>query len=415
MFFEELKEIYFSIRHNRVRVFLSGFGVSWGILILVLMLGAGQGFQEAVMKMFSVFAQKSMYVYGGETSQKYKNINEGAEIKFNNDYLTSLKNRYKEISLISPEVSTNVRASINEKEGVFRCIGVNNDYMKIKILKVKETGRAFNLGDVLNRRNVVIIGESVAAVLFGNREPLNRYINLNGLYYKIIGVLKNEDIFSSTEINSIYVPFTTYKQNISSTADFKILGILLNDDVDSKAFEAELRNYISHKSNFDIDDKQAVYIANYETQTSMFESLFKGLKMFTWIVGICFLISGIVGICNIMLVVVRERTNEIGIRMAVGALPKSIVNMVILESVVITFVSGVLGMIVGRVCLLIIDWMLSLSTQKLVLIEKTTFELQAVLAAIIVLVIAGIIAGLFPAIRAAQIEPVDAIRYESRE
>jgi putative ABC transport system permease protein len=410
---ETFREIYHSIRQNKVRTILSGFGISWGILILVVMLGTGEGFRDSVMNLFSVFAQKSLYVYGGRSSEKYRNIKEGQEIHFDKKYLTLLNDRYPEIEALSPETSASLFVRNEARNGMFRIIGVNEDYMKIKILRVKEGGRLFNRTDIENERNVAIIGENTETILFGKKAALTKYINISGIFFRVVGVLENDNIFSASEINSIYVPFSSYTRTINSDTKFNAFCLNLEQSADSKKFEEEMKNYIAHQSHFSINDKQALYIANFETQTSAFESLFKGLRMFIWAVGICFLISGIVGISNIMFVIVKERTNEIGIRLAVGALPGSIISLVLLESVFITTVSGLIGLVSGKGILMLIDWILTM-TKNDTFLKQTTFDLTTSFAALLILVIAGVIAGAFPAVKASTIEPVEAIRYENR-
>jgi putative ABC transport system permease protein len=202
---ETLHEIYHSIRQNKVRTILSGFGISWGILILVVMLGTGEGFRNSVMNLFSIFAQKSLYVYGGRSSEKYRNIKEGQEIRFDEKYLKLLKDRYPEIEALSPETSTSLPVQNEAKNGTFRITGVNENYMKIKILRVKEGGRLFNRTDIENERNVAIIGENTETILFGKKAAVEKYINISGIFFRVVGVLENDDIFSAAEINSIQI------------------------------------------------------------------------------------------------------------------------------------------------------------------------------------------------------------------
>jgi putative ABC transport system permease protein len=413
MSFEILREIYHSIRQNKVRAILSGFGISWGILILVVLLGTGEGFRSSVMNQFSIFAQKSLYVYGGRTSEKYRNIKEGQEIRFDAKSLKLLKNRYPEIKAVSPETSVSLSVQNEGKNGTFRITGINEDYMKIKILNVKEGGRLFNRTDIENERNVAIIGENTETILFGKKTGIEKYINISGIFFRVVGILENDNIFSATEINSVYVPYSSYTKTINSNPEFNAFCLYLEPDADSKKFEEEMRNYIAHRSHFSANDKQALYIANFETQTSAFESLFKGLRMFIWAVGVCFLISGIVGISNIMFVIIKERTNEIGIRLAVGALPASIVGLILLESIFITTISGLIGLVSGKGILMLINWLLTV-TKNDTFIKQMTFDAGTSLTALVILVIAGVIAGAFPAIKASTIEPVEAIRYENR-
>jgi len=409
---ETLLEIYHSMWSNKVRTVLSGFGIAWGILILVVLLGAGNGFQDSVMNLFSPFAQKSIYVYGGSTSMKYENIKEGKEIRFNKMFLQQLQNLYPEMEAISPEISSTLLAQNGNKSGIFKTTGIGAEYMQIRILQVKNEGRLFNRMDVENERNVAIIGENTATVLFGKEEALRKNIQMNGIFYKVIGVLKNDDMFGSYEINSIYIPFSTYLRNVNSNPEFTAFCLLLKQDIDSKKFEENLRNYASNQLQFSSEDKQAMYIANFETQTSSFESLFKGLREIIWGFGICFLISGVVGVANVMFVIVKERTNEIGIRMAVGATPGSIIQLIMFESIIITAVAGLIGLIGGKGILMFINWLLTFS-EKNMLLKQTIFDYRTALGALFVLVIAGIIAGVFPAIKASTINPIDAIRYEN--
>ena len=410
---EALREIYHSIRQNRVRAILSGFGISWGILMLVGLLGTGRGFQDSVMDMFSVFAQKSVYVYGGATSVKHKNIKEGAAIQFDMDYLRKLRIRYPEVEAISPEVAAMLPVRHEARSGVFRTVGVTADYMRIKILRAKDDGRLFNASDIRHERHVAVVGENVATGLFKNQLAVGKAINIAGAFFRVVGVLKNDDIFGASEINTVYIPYPSYLKTVNSDFRFSAFCLYLSAESDSKKFEESLRNYMAHRSDFSSADRQALYIANFETQTTAFESLFKGLRQIIWIFGLCFLVSGVVGISNIMLVVVKERTNEIGIRLAVGALPKSIVRLVLLESVAITTLSGLAGLAAGKGVLLIVNRLLAMSEENM-LMKQTSFDWLTALGALAVLVVAGVAAGAFPAVKASTIEPVDAIRYENR-
>lgn len=411
---EAIQEVFSSIRHNKVRTLLAGFGVAWGIFILVILLGIGQGFRDGVMSMFDIFAQKSMYVYGGRTSLKYRNMKEGMEVSFDEGYLRALKNRYAAITALSPEITLpNTTIAYRDHETPCTVTGVETDYFQIKLLRPECGGRLLNQLDTRYDREVAVIGEGVEQTLLGRQSALGRHIAIGGVYYKVVGILKGDDLFSLQERNSVYIPFGTFCRNLSPEGRFSSFCMILNPNTDTRAFETELKNYIAHKSGFDVDDAQAVFVANIEAQTSSFDSLFNGLEILIWIIGICFLLSGIVGICNIMLIIVKERTNEIGIRKAVGALPTAIISLILSEAITITLLAGVFGIILGTGVLYLIDFGIESLTDTLIM-ARTTIELPVVLFALCVLVLSGIVAGLFPAIRAAQIMPVDAIRYENR-
>lgn len=414
---ETLNEVYNSIRQNRARTILAGFGVAWGIFILVILLGVGEGFQSGVTNLLSAYAQKSMSVYGGSTSIKYNNIKEGQEVFFDSEYLQTLRRRYgDDITAISPEVYySDAVVKFKNKTKTPTIQGVSSDYFKINLLKYNNDGRSFNTLDEQRGRNVAVIGDQIAKELFVNEEPLHQSINIDGNLYKVVGVIKG-DMFGMQKRNSIYIPYSRFLVNFNKHDEFNAFSLILNHNVNTFGFEKELRDYIAYKSGFDRNDQRAVYIYNFESETSTFESLFAGLKILIWGIGICFLLSGIVGICNIMLVIVKERTNEIGIRKAVGALPQSIIRLVLTESVIITFLSGLIGLLLGMGLLFLVNIILAsmVDETKTSLLTEVIFNFPATIFALLVIVISGILAGLFPAIRASKITPVNAIRYENR-
>ncbi|MBR5959303.1 MAG: ABC transporter permease [Salinivirgaceae bacterium] len=412
---ETLSEIINSIRQNKVRTVLAGFGVAWGIFILVVLLGAGEGFRKGVMLMFSSFAQKSMYVYGGTTSQAYKNIGEGVPITFDDRYLAELQMRYSdEIRAISPQISTYSTVKNAERVETFNISGVSSAFFRVRLLEAKRGGRIFNLFDTQRKRNVAVIGENVANSLFGKKQALNKNVEIAGEYFQIVGIIKNDNIFSVSDVNSVYIHYDNYLRCFGYSLTFNSFCLLLNNDVNTTDFEQELKNYIAYKSNFDKEDSQALYVSNIEAQTSSFESLFNSINVVIWIVGLCFLLSGIVGICNVMLIIVKERTNEIGIRQAVGAEPHSIVSLIMAESVVITLSAGLVGILLGYGALQIIDLLIGALVSEQSIMSQTELNIPMVIFALWVLVLSGIAAGLFPAIKASRIMPVDAIRFENR-
>lgn len=411
---EAIWEVFNSIRQNKVRTILAGFGVAWGIFILVILLGVGQGFRNGVMGMFDIFAQKSMYVYGNRTSLKHKNMKEGMEVLFDKDCLHTLHSRYTSITAISPEIMRpNTTVAYKDQSISSTITGVEAGYFRIKLLQPQSGGRLFNTLDIRQNRNVAIIGEGIEQSLFGKKSALGHNIDIGGAFFMIIGVLKSDNIFSIQERNSIYIPFGSYVQNFNKEARFSSFCMILHPRTNTQEFEMELKNYLAYKSGYDVEDSQAVFVANIEAQTSSFESLFNGLKILIWGIGICFLLSGIVGICNIMLIIVKERTNEIGIRKAVGAQPTTIINLVLTEAVTITMIAGIIGIVLGAGVLYLIDLAIEAVTDTSVM-AQTSINIPVVIFALIILVLSGIIAGLLPAIKAAQITPVDAIRYESR-
>lgn len=402
-----------SIGQNRLRSCLAGFGIAWGILLLIIFLGIGNGFKEGVMKLFDGFAQKSLFVYGGRTDYLSRQANVGTEIKFDQDVVREVKSRYPSIVSCSEVLNSPGQfVSFKGESFVSAIQGVSQDYFRIKILAT-EKGRSFNLIDNRKCRNVAVIGEGVEQTLFRKESSVGKSINIGGVLFKVVGVLASDNLFSMSERNSIYIPSSSFLNNFSSDKKVASFCLSLDADSDVNAIEKDLHSYLAYRYGFSPNDEQAVYIANIESQTSAFDSLFNGLEVLIWIIGICLLLSGIVGVCNVMLIIVKERTNEIGIRKAVGATQASIISMILAESVTITVLAGIVGVSLGFLLILLGDKVI-LPMMNMEIIDKLVISVPAIAAAFVILCICGVLAGLFPALKASQIAPVDAIRYDNR-
>ena len=402
-----------SISQKRLRSSLAGFGIAWGIFLLVIFLGIGDGFKEGVMKMFNSFAQKSLFVYGGQTFVAGSELPEKSQVLFDKSVVDDLRRRYGRIVSCSPEMSApSVNISYGGETTVSSVKGVSADYFKIKILDVK-TGRGISRLDDERGRNVAVIGEGIQKSLFGKQDGIGKMIDIGGSLFKVIGTLSSDDIFSVQERNSVYVPSEAFIGNFNSEGKISSFCLSLSSDSDTGEIEKDLQGYLAYRYGFDSNDDSALYIANIETQTVAFESLFHGLEVLIWIVGVCLLLSGIVGVCNVMLIIVKERTSEIGIRKAVGATSGSIISMIMAESVTITFIAGAVGVVSGAMVVLLADKVI-LPLLNTEIMDSIQVNFPAVIAAFIILCLSGIAAGLFPALKASQITPVDAIRYENR-
>jgi len=402
-----------SIGQNRLRSILAGFGIAWGIFLLLIFLGVGTGFRDGVMRMFNSFAQKSMFVYGGQTSEATAVLNERTSIMFERSIIEDIRARYGSVKACSPEMSSPaVDISYSGESTVAAVKGVNADYFRIKVLKVGD-GRIINRLDDSRARNVAVIGEGMEQTLFGKEEGTGKMIQIGGCLYRVIGVLSCDDLFSMQERNSIYVPASSFISNFNTEGMLNSFCLTLSAEANTAEIESDLKGYLSYRYGFALDDEQAVYVANIEAQTESFESLFGGLEKLIWIVGICLLLSGVVGVCNVMLIIVKERTNEIGIRKAVGATSGSVISLILAESVTITFIAGIIGMALGLLAVMLADKVV-LPLLDTEIMDKLQINLPAALASLVVLCLSGVLAGLFPAIKASQIMPVDAIRYENR-
>ena len=412
---ETLREIIHSIMQNKVRTFMSGFGIMWGIFILVLLLGVGKGVEYGVQDLLKSFASKSIFIWGGETSMKYKNMQEGRQILFDKYLLEDIRRKFPEIKGISPRVTISKNAIYGKRNYYTTVTGIAHEYWSFSNFKMIEGSRPFNLMDDKKARNVAIIGKKVATKLFLNDNPLDKLIDVGGVYYRVIGVMKNDDMVSQRVESDIFVPFPSFTCNIEDAPNMSTFALYLRDDAQISVpdFKVKITSYLARNLRFDESDPNAVYVRAFEEEISSVNSIFTGISVFIWIVGLCFLISGMVSVTNILFIVVKERTNEFGLRMAIGATPYHITIQVLLEALIITLASGLLGMFLGVGVLKLVNMVLAASG-GMGLLKTTGIDMGIALLAVFIMVLSGIFAGTFPARKAAKIEPVAAMRYENR-
>jgi len=410
---EIFSEVLNSIKQNKVRSLLAGFGVSWGIFILIILLGTGKGFQDSMSKTFNVFAQKTLIMYGGNISKTIKGNNENSKIIFTQNFENRLYKKFRnDIQAISPEVTYKGNSYVMFKKSgdFFQIKGVTSSYFELKKVKTS-IGRLINNKDDKDGRRCIVIGNEIAERLFPNTEAVGCYLNLDGVFMRIVGVLESGSIISQADNNVIFMPYNTMLNEYNQGREFKILNILLRDKSNSTEIEEAIRTYSSIQLNFDKNDKSALFIMNFDNQVKQFEQFFSTMDKFLWFIGLCFLLTGMVGISNIMLVIVKERTSEIGIRQAIGATPKSILKMILIESIIISLMAGIVGLALGFVVLIIINVFIS-ALMPDAFITHFTVGINMVLLALVFIVVAGIISGLYPANKAASTMPIEAIRYE---
>ena len=394
---------------------MSGFGIMWGIFILVLLLGVGKGVEYGVQDLLKSFASKSIFVWSGETSMKYKNMQEGRQIFFDKYLLEDIRRKFPEIKGLSPRTTISKNVIYGKKNFYTTVTGIAHEYWSFSNFKMIEGSRPFNVMDDKKARNVAIIGKKVATKLFLNDDPLDKLIDVGGVYYRVIGVMKNDDMVSQQAESEIFVPYPSFTRNIQDTPDISLFGFYLSDDAQISVidFKKKIVSYLARNLRFDENDPNAIYVQTLEEQLENINSIFTGISVFIWIVGTCFLISGMVSVTNILFIVVKERTNEFGLRMAIGATPYHITMQVLLEALIITLASGLLGMSLGVGVLKLINIVLNASG-GLGLLKTTEIDMGIAFLAVFIMVLSGIFAGTFPARKAAKIEPVAAMRYENR-
>ena len=412
-------EIWVTITRNKTRSLLTCFGVFWGILMLVLLLGSGTGMKNGIYSGTDGFATKSVFFWPGRTSEPYKGFNKGRYWNFRNRDIDRLREEVEGIQDISP-IIWGARSEKNivygHLSGTYSVKGMFPEYFNIESQKVIY-GRLLNDIDERERRKVCLIGRRVNETLFNNANSCGKYIRVNGLYYQIVGVVEGR----SEKINmggrseeSVFLPFSTLQQTLNKGDRFDFLAISVQEDHSVQKLIDDYEQVIKAQNEISPTDPQAISSFNIAEQFATFEMLFTGIDILVWFVGMGTLLSGIIGVSNIMMVTVRERTREIGVRRALGAKPWNIISQVMSESLLLTAISGLLGLSLGVFILDMFDTALSSappSSEPSFLLNPGV-DIGTAVSATIVLLVSGVLAGLIPAWRAMKIKAIDAIREE---
>lgn len=404
-----LGEIFQSIFAHKRRSILMGIGISWGIFILIILMGLGLGFEKGVLELFDGMSKKTIYAFCGQTSIPSKGLLSGRNIYLNEEDINNMKVAISGISAISPIV-TNWSGSVLEYENNtvrFNTKGIYHDYFKINLLKPK-IGRVFNYLDFKNDRKVVILGKTVSDLLFKSKIPVGKYIKIDNNFFLVIGVL-NESIIDHNLSRDVYIPYTSYKQIYSKDTKITQIALSLVSNVNDKEIENRIRKYISDIHYFDKSDTYAISFLNIDEQVKSFKQLFEGVKLFLWFIGISTLLSSVIGVGNIMYLLVKERTKEFGVRKAIGAKPYTILIMVLFESVFFTVFAGLVGILLGYLSIGLIN---SVLAQMDIILKRAYIDFDIVVSSMILLTFFGALAGIMPAIKAAKINPITALKDE---
>lgn len=415
--FDSLREIFSTISKNKLRTALTGFAVAWGIFMLIILLASGNGLKNGVTSNFANRAQNSVTIWPGWTSVPYKGLPSNRNIKFDDKDYDLIRNRIPEVEYVSARVSQSSTISYGTEYGAWRLEGVSQDAAFINNIKIKAgDGRFLNKLDVDNRRKVIVISPEIKRLLFKEESPFGKYVIANGIAYQVIGIYDDSDMSSNNP--PAYIPFTTAQMLYNKgwgfrQIDFTVKGLKSLDE--NKAFIERVRKQIAQLHTFDPTDRSALYIRNTAEDVAQTNMIFDGIQIFIWVIGLASLMAGIVGVGNIMLITVKERTREIGIRKAIGASPGSVLRLVIFESIMITTAAGYIGMLFGILLTEGISSMMPSGPSTMdnpTVFKDPTVDLGTVIGATLVLVIAGVIAGLIPALKATRVRPIEAMRAE---
>jgi putative ABC transport system permease protein len=404
------REILDVVARNKLRTALTGFAVAWGIFMLVVLLGSGNGLAHGIEYQFRDDALNSIWIRSGQTSTPYKGLQPGRQVQFVNADYDEVTGRVRgvEHSTARYMIFGNQKVVYGKETGSFNIRSVHPGHAVVENTKVVE-GRYVNRLDVEGFRKSAVIGVLVKQTLFGDEPALGKEIRINGIAFQVVGVFDDEG--SDQERELIYLPISTAQRAFGGKNNISHI-IYTTGRADLPRTEAmadQSRDILAANHVFDPEDRRAIFVNNNVENFARFLALNAAIRMFVWMVGIGTLIAGVVGVSNIMLVAVKERTREIGIRKAVGATPGSIVGLILQESVLITAVAGYLGLVAGIALLEVVARVLPAESE---FFKNPEVDLKTAVSATVLLVVAGTIAGYFPARRAAAVEPVVALRDE---
>jgi putative ABC transport system permease protein len=400
------REIFQSINKNRTRSLLSGFTVAFAILLFTILFGIANGLQNTFSEAFVDDAANSIFIHSGRTTKANKGFQAGRQIQFKNEDFNYIKEEFgNKVEYITARIYNNIQASFRNEQGSYSLRGVHPDHQFLEKTKVQE-GRYINQTDLVNRTKVVVIGKKIEEDLFLKTTALGKYINLSGIPYKVIGIFTDDG--GDHEESIIYMPVTTSQQVYGNNDYIDQINLTYNPEMDydeALAFSNTLNKKLKERFSVASSDHRAVRVRNMAEGTKAVSQMTFGLTVIILVIGFGTLIAGIVGISNIMIFIVKERTKEIGIRKALGASPKSIISIILIESIIITAIAGYVGLLIGVGVVELAEPVL-----KDYFIKDPGVSNSLVIGATITLISAGAIAGYLPAKKASQIKPIVALR-----
>lgn len=410
---DKWQEIFNTIQKHKLRTFLTALGVFWGIFMLVFLMGAGKGLENGVMSMMGGRATNTLYVWTQRTTVPYMGLSPGRRAQLRLSDIEAIETHFSaDIQYIAPRLFVPSGEIVNgDNKGAFEVRGERPDFLNIEPYSIIK-GRFINDLDLKQRRKVVAIGKRVAEVLFEEEvEPIGNSIKINGTNYLVVGIFKSKRTGgdSSEDEQNIFMPLTTAQQVTNRPNDINWFVCSMYPSVSAANVEKPLKNLLRKRHKISPDDDQGVRSFNLEEEFREFEGLFFGIKLIVWIVGIGSLLAGVIGVGNIMLIIVKERTKEIGIRKALGATPSSIVSMILLESVFITTIAGYLGLLTATGIIAGMSFAVGEGNE---FFANPEVDFVVGFGALVILVISGALTGLVPALNAANINPVIALKDE---
>ncbi|MBP5382379.1 MAG: ABC transporter permease [Bacteroidales bacterium] len=410
---DTFREISNSLVRNRSRSILTGFGVFWGIFMLLFLVGGGQGLKQLISSNFEGFATNTAIMFANQTSVPYKGLKKGRSWDMTYTDVERLKRMVPELETVTPRVSNWGQEAVNGSNTVSANVkGIYADYRKIEEPRLKY-GRYINESDVLQERKVCVIGKRIYNSLFPTGgDPCGSFIKVGPVYYQVIGVdvsAGNMSINGSAD-ETVSIPLPIAQKIYHRGNKIDLLCVTAHQGIRMSSLEDRMRQILAREHNWDAADKQALFVVNTEQMFSLIDNLFTGVNFLIWLVGLGTILAGIIGVSNIMMVTVKERTTEIGIRRAIGATPRDILSQIIMESISLTLVAGSFGIVFAVQLLRLLEKIVNGRPDA----SPVDFQIGfwVAVAAAVLLSALGVAAGLAPASRAMAIKPVDAMRDE---
>ena len=413
-------EILEALTANTFRTILTAFGVFWGIFILVILLAAGNGLENGVKKGFDGIATNTMFMWTQTTSKPYKGLPKTREYDFKNSDVDALKQNFPDLLYVSPRNQLGGFEGANNvirgtKTAAYTIYGDYPELIKQQPMDIIK-GRFVNQQDILLKRKVAVIGQGVVSELYEKAEEvIGTYVKMNGVNFMVVGVYNSKSQNngnSESEQKNIFVPFTAFQQAFNYGDKVGWMAITANDNTSITKLKADIIKLIKSRHSINPEDDRAVGNFDLFEEFSKVQDLFLILKFIAYFVGTLVLLSGVIGISNIMLIVVKERTKEIGIRRALGATPSAIRLQILSEAIFLTIVAGMLGIAAATGVLWVINMVLDSMPSEGMMFANPSVDLSVVFVALIILVGSGLLAGFIPAQTAINIKPVDALRTE---
>lgn len=411
------KEILEVLSSNVFRTLATSFGVGWGIFILIILLAAGKGLENGIRADFGDIATNTMFMWSRNTTMPYKGLPKGRRFSFKLEDVQAIKDNVPNLRFISPRNQLGGFRGANNvvrglRTGAFNVYGDYPEIIKQEPMTIT-SGRFVNHNDIKDKRKVAVIGGGVRNDLYDKGETvLGTYIKIQGVNFMVVGTYQKKDDGGGEEgQKEIYVPFTAFSQAFNTSNDVGWMAITANDGSSISNLKEKIVGVVKEKRKVHPDDKRAVGYFDLYEQFNRVESLFGALRWVAYFVGVLVLLSGIIGVSNIMLIVIKERTKEIGIRRALGEAPWSIKKQILMESIFLTIISGMIGIVFGAAFIYGVNAVLD-SVGPVDMFINPSVSLAVVVSALIILVFSGLLAGFIPAQSAIKIRPIEALRTE---